>query len=105
MAPLLDEPRQPWKDFAISQWPGPGGNVMGYSIRTHDWRYTEWVDRGEGLVDRIVARKLYDHRGGLLEETVNRVDQEEFAPVAKRLASQLKKSVDFRPQEKRAVSP
>ncbi|TWU20755.1 Arylsulfatase [Bythopirellula polymerisocia] len=103
MAPLLDEPKQPWKDFAISQWPGKSRNVMGYSIRTQDWRYTEWVDRSEELDDQIVARELYDHRGGQLEEKVNEIDQGKYVPVVKKLASQLRESVDLSPGKKRSV--
>ena len=63
-APLLDQPDAPWKVAAFSQFPrggnaNTGGAVMGYSMRTNHWRYTEWVDRKTG---QAVARELYDHR-------------------------------------------
>ncbi len=60
MVPLLTDPDQSWKAAAFSQYPR-GKDLMGYSIRSGQWRYTEWVDvetRG------IRARELYDHAGG-----------------------------------------
>ena len=55
MMPLFKNPEQPWKQVALSQYPRKGG--MGYSIRSGDWRYTEWR-RKDGTV---TARELYDH--------------------------------------------
>ena len=60
---------------------------MGYSARTKDWRYTEWVDRDS---KQVVARELYDHRGGQ-PETKN-VAVENQADV-KRLASLLREKI------------
>ncbi len=56
--PLLDDPTLPWKLGAISQYPRHG-NVMGYSMRTTRYRYTEWQDR---KTKKVVGRELYDHR-------------------------------------------
>ena len=50
--PLLDNPSQGWKKAAFTQF--RRGNVMGRSVRTERWRYTEW---GEGRH----GRELYDH--------------------------------------------
>jgi iduronate 2-sulfatase len=55
-APLLDDPAQPWKTMAFSQF--PHGQAMGRSMRTKRYRYTEWRDMGD---DSLVARELYDH--------------------------------------------
>lgn len=62
---------------------------MGYSIRTHDWRYTEWIARASGKTDRVVARELYDHRNGQLEETVNEVNRKNHATLVNRLSTRL----------------
>jgi arylsulfatase A-like enzyme len=60
MVPLLRNVSRPWKTAAFSQYPR-AGNVMGYSVRTERWRYTQWVDRGS---DEVIARELYDHADG-----------------------------------------
>lgn len=59
-APLIPDPDQPWKDAAFSQYPRQKGTVkvMGYTMRTDRYRYTEWQDRGTG---DVLARELYDH--------------------------------------------
>jgi arylsulfatase A-like enzyme len=56
LMPLFRDPRREWKRAAFSQYPRSGG-VMGYSMRTEHYRYTEWLnDKGdrEGV-------ELYDH--------------------------------------------
>jgi uncharacterized sulfatase len=56
LAPLLGEPRRSWDSAAITQIvrPGDGRPVMGRSVRTKQWRYTEW-DGG------TAGAELYDH--------------------------------------------
>jgi len=55
-APLMDDPDQPWKSAAFSQY--PRGRNMGYSLRTERYRYTEW-----GLLGEVpLAVELYDHQ-------------------------------------------
>lgn len=56
LVPLLRTPTRPWKRAAFSQY--PRGRVMGRSIRTDRYRYTEWTEPGKAPV----ARELYDHR-------------------------------------------
>ena len=61
-APLLDDPKRPWKAAAFSQYPRGGkdtGPLMGYAIRTDRYRYVEWRKR-DGA--EVVARELYDHQ-------------------------------------------
>ncbi len=64
--PVLGEVRDAVKPAAFSQYPrGSGGRrMMGYSMRTDRWRYTEWIDRANG---EIVARELYDHQNDAAE--------------------------------------
>ena len=59
LSPLLNDPLTSWDDFAITQVLRPADNrlekpVMGCSIRTDRWRYTEWGLGDHGL-------ELYDH--------------------------------------------
>ena len=54
--PLFTEPKRKWKKAAFSQFPRPH-NIMGYSMRTDQYRYTEWIDRG---TKEVKFRELYD---------------------------------------------
>ena len=61
-APLLDDPKKPWKAAAFSQYPRGGkdtGPLMSYAVKTDRYRYVEWRKR-DGT--EVVARELYDHR-------------------------------------------
>jgi len=64
MTPLLDDLDRKWKEAAFSQFPRPWfyrgePEVMGYTIKTDAYRYTEWIR----LRDKTVAAcELYDHR-------------------------------------------
>lgn len=85
LAPLLDEPSRPWKKAAFSQYPR-GAGVMGTSIRTDRFRYTEWRQRPGGKVQAV---ELYDHLedGG---EDRNVADDPARAGVRAELAAALK---------------
>ena len=71
LKPLLDDPQRTWKPAAFSQviHKRKGGRaekvgdgaIMGRSVRTERYRYTEW---GAGGVD---GAELYDHDGDPLE--------------------------------------
>lgn len=54
--PLFKEPKKEWKKAAFSQYPRPK-KIMGYSIRTDQYRYTEWIDQ---KTNEITDRELYD---------------------------------------------
>jgi arylsulfatase A-like enzyme len=58
-AKLLDDPTKPFKKAAISQYPRQK-DMMGYSIRTDRYRYTEWVKASDHT--KVTARELYDHQ-------------------------------------------
>jgi uncharacterized sulfatase len=56
LRPLLEKPNAKWEKPAITQQvrARDGKQIMGYSVRTERWRYTEW-DGGSG------GAELYDH--------------------------------------------
>jgi len=91
MMPLLDDPECPWKKAAFSQY--PRGRVMGYSMRTERFRYTEWRDR---MTNKLMAQELYNHEKDP-QENVNAAAQPEYERDIQRLAGMLKKKLAFRP--------
>jgi len=87
MVPLLKNPNAEIRDGALSQWSRHGGKIMGYTIRTRDWRYTEWIDLKK---NKVIATELYDHRNGNPDlETENLAGQKQFADVIKKLSLKL----------------
>ncbi len=92
LAPLLDEPGRPWKEAAYSQY--PQGTIMGYSVRTDRYRYTEWRRIGEG---KVRARELYDHEKDP-GENVNAAEAEENRAVVERHSALLKKGFSTIPR-------
>jgi iduronate 2-sulfatase len=87
LVPLLADPPRPWKTAAFSQFPRSENKtqVMGYSIRTRDFRYTEWRDVSSG---KVQAAELYDYTNDPLE-TANLIDEEGQQESIKRLAGML----------------
>ena len=63
--PLLENPQQPWKSAAFSQYPRK--TLMGYSMRTDRYRFTVWVDRKDH--SKVDAIELYDHETDPQENT------------------------------------
>lgn len=88
-APLLNDPEQPWKKAAFSQYPrggGPGvGPLMGYAVRTDRYRYVEWRKRESG---EVMARELYDHESDPGEDR-NVANEPERRPIIADLAGVL----------------
>ena len=65
LSPLLHDPNQPWDSYAVTQVLRPADerlnvSVMGRSIRTQRWRYTEWDEGRKGV-------ELYDHHTDPME--------------------------------------
>jgi len=83
LKPLMANPTRPWKTAAFSQY--PRGSVMGHSIRTDRYRYTEWAEPGK----QPVARELYDHKVDP-EENVNAVNDPKYRAVVAELSRKLK---------------
>lgn len=108
--PLLEDPAQPWKKAAFSQFqryirgdrPGDvpvahGGNGMGYSIRTARFRYTEWwrtvssdptVNLHELVYTLPEHIELYDHIADP-GETVNLAQNPAYAAIRSELSDLL----------------
>ena len=84
MVPLVDDPSRPWKTAAFSQY--PRGKLMGYSMRTARWRYTEWTDR---RARKVGARELYDHDAGPVAD-VNLAERPEHKATVARLSAMAK---------------
>jgi arylsulfatase A-like enzyme len=82
-APVLDAPDRPWKKAAFSQY--PRGKVMGHSIRTDRYRYTEWAERGQPPV----GVELYDHHADP-GENANLAARPEHQDLVARLRAQLR---------------
>lgn len=62
--PLVDNPDIKWKEGALSYWPSVGRTdpdklIMGYTVQTHRYRYTEWIKESSG---ELMGRDLFDHR-------------------------------------------
>jgi arylsulfatase A-like enzyme len=87
--PLLDDPQQPWKRAAFSQYPRIAlrGDLMGYSMRTDRYRFTAWTLRNDP--SRIVATELYDHEVDP-QENVNIADQPDSKSLVEQLQTQLR---------------
>ncbi len=90
MMPLLQDPERPWKLAAFNQIPRPyladqDWKLMGHSMRTDRYRYTEWVDR-DGAVR---ARELYDFEIAPTE-TTNLAENSDYRSFSDALAMQLR---------------
>ncbi|XP_062520368.1 iduronate 2-sulfatase-like isoform X2 [Corticium candelabrum] len=113
-APLITRPEQTWKNATFSQFarplsgindiPGKGVldnslgsiQVMGYSIRTAQYRYTEWVkfDHTTATPDwtDVWGVELYDHRtevGLFNNENINLANNASFVAVKSELRAAL----------------
>lgn len=84
LVPVIEKPNRPWKRAAFSQYPR-GGGVMGYSMRTDRYRYTEWIKLS---TRERIATELYDHMTDP-EENVNIANEPENKNLVTRLSKQL----------------
>lgn len=69
LLPVLKEPSRSGKNIAVSQFPRPwmykdAPEIMGYSIRTAEFRYTEWRNVADGTVE---ASELYHYDANRIE--------------------------------------
>ncbi len=80
LMPVIEQPTRPWKTAAFSQLKRAG--KRGQSIRTRQYRYTEWGTNGRW------GRELYDYDADP-NETVNIVDLPENTELVAHLSEQL----------------
>ncbi|MEX0323288.1 MAG: sulfatase [Puniceicoccaceae bacterium] len=83
--PVLKNVEKPWKSAAFSQFPR-GRDKEGYSMRTQDFRYTQWRTR-EG---KVIFEELYDNREHLLEDE-NLATNPEFSSRLESMRKQFAK--------------
>lgn len=83
---LLKDPAAEWTELAYTQYPRWGG-VMGYSVKSHKGRYTEWLREATG---EIVAREFYDHCSDP-DENLNRADDPDYAETVAALSEAIMK--------------
>nr|KAG5709286.1 hypothetical protein BaRGS_018038 [Batillaria attramentaria] len=100
-------PTLKWKPAVFSQYPRPSDKIqhnsigpaladiriMGYTMKTADHRYTEWVAYDPTTftanMSHVYARELYNHRTDPNED-LNVVDQPPYKDVVARLAQELR---------------
>ena len=87
LAPLIIAPNRAWKKAAFSQYLRPGKPpIMGCSVRTDRWRYTEWTSYGKDKESKGV--ELYDHQDDPAEN-VNLAGEPEYKTKVSELAKIL----------------
>jgi iduronate 2-sulfatase len=96
MLPLIEDPMRTWKDAAFSQYPRmslSGSITTGYSIRTSQYRYTEWPSHPAPAYtpnwDGRSSPELYDHQVDP-EENRNRAFFPGYSQIADTLADMLR---------------
>jgi iduronate 2-sulfatase len=78
--PLMKYPKREWKKAAFSQYPRPK-KMMGYSMRTDQYRYTEWIE----IKSRDVKfTELYDLKNDPLSKE-NIVEKPELKDLVAKL--------------------
>ncbi|MEM6378980.1 MAG: sulfatase [Bacteroidota bacterium] len=83
-----------WEEVAISQYPrrtkidNKNIPIMGYSMRTSQYRFTKWINRTTG---ETLANELYDHSNPGLE-MVNLAEHDKFNGLLKKLDSKFEET-------------
>jgi iduronate 2-sulfatase len=90
---VLESENAAWDEVAFSQYPrstrinGEQIKLMGYSMRTPEYRITRWVDRE---TRKTIDTEIYDHRASA-PEMVNLAARKDHQELLERLNSELDK--------------
>ena len=81
LVPALKNPESQLREYTFSQYPRKDAKIMGYTIRTGRFRYTEWMNesyRTNIPYDKkyVISREMYDYEKDPLE-TINVMDNPE----------------------------
>lgn len=90
---LRNEPSDQWRTHALSQFKRSrktGGDIIGYSLKVSDGRYTEWINRESG---KTKAVEFYDHQTDPNENknAYQKLTQEESRSLSERLHDAINK--------------
>lgn len=83
LMPLIRGEEDHVRDGAITVFKSRGS--IGYSYRTEQYRYTEWINKS----NKVAATELYDYEKDPLE-TKNLIDDPDYSRIIKRLSRQLR---------------
>ena len=95
LMPLVSHPSSPLKDAAFSQYPRYKGkfNIMGYTMRTDKYRYTEWPEFSFSTHtpdwSKLHGIELYDHTLDP-DENINKAEDPAYITVKQELKSKLR---------------
>jgi arylsulfatase A-like enzyme len=89
LVPAIKKPEAQLREYAFSQYPRENGKVMGYTVRTDRFRYTEWMNesyRTSMPYDKkyVMAREMYDYEKDPLEK-VSIIDKPEYLEDQKKM--------------------
>jgi iduronate 2-sulfatase len=98
LRPVLKDASAAVKPYALSQFIRPYEalskiariNAMGYSLRTAQYRFTEWYDV---KTHALIATELYDHQTDAAE-SINQADNAAYAKRGAQLHLQLKTALE-----------
>ncbi len=101
LVPVLNNPAAAHKPAAFSQYHRTVNRrrLMGYSMRTDRYRFTQWLDRYDH--SKSIAVELYDHQSDP-QENENIADKPEHRETIKRLTSQM---TEWLANQRNAIKP
>ncbi len=104
LKPILQDPSTSVKKAAISQFTRRPGKqqLMGYTLRTEQHRYVEWIDR---KTKDTVATELYDHSQDPGEK-LNIAEESQQSGLVNKLSKQLRNTLPLplAPEDPRVAS-
>jgi arylsulfatase A-like enzyme len=111
LVPILKNPKAKVNEVAISQYPrgkslgyDRKNEIMGYSMRTDNYRFTSWQKYEDP--SEVLAVELYDHSSGNKTASINLANNPAYKNIVDKLSKQLRKELtkyDFKPGDKNAT--